>query len=252
MLNSRINWGSQFSASLSGRNSQHHSIHLSPEWKKKQPPPWVFTTFKWNGAQSSCESLRMWDAAARTFIRFSKLIQLKQPTQEHIRTEVQLCESTDELFLMSKTKEKWDILCMHSVLLHCYGFHFSLFAFIPTNFIWQPILTNLFFLRCSVSANAFVSTDLILQSSFLFLPYLLYVVNCNYFSYFILCFFHCFVQPPVVTYKSDDYDYFFPFTLMQSCVLKVSQSQLEHLRFHLGGCRRKLSFWFPFPLNCFH
>lgn len=96
--------GSQFSASLPGSNSQHHSIHLPPEWKKMQPPLWVFTTFKWTGDQSSCESLRMWDAASRTFIRFYKLIQLKQPTQEHIRTEVQLCESTDELFPMNKSK----------------------------------------------------------------------------------------------------------------------------------------------------
>lgn len=98
--------GSQFSASLSGSNSQHDSIHLPPEWKTMQPPPWVFTTFKWTGDQSSCDSLRMGAAASRTFIRFYKLIQLKQLTQEHIRMEVQLCKSTDELFLMSKGKDR--------------------------------------------------------------------------------------------------------------------------------------------------
>lgn len=86
--------GSQFSASLSGSKIQA-SVHQSfPEWKKMQPPPLVFTTFKLTGDQSNCESLT---AASRTFTGFYKLILLKQPTQGHIRTEVQLCEGTKEL-----------------------------------------------------------------------------------------------------------------------------------------------------------
>lgn len=67
-----------YSAFLPGSNSQHHSIHLCPEWKRKcnhhrgcsQP----LSGLQIN--QAAKHSSRLCDASSRTFIRFHKLIQL--------------------------------------------------------------------------------------------------------------------------------------------------------------------------------
>lgn len=73
--------------------------------------------------QAVKHSNRLCDASSGRFIRFYKLIQLKQPTQECIRMELRLCESTDDLFLSHWEKSTqrhfvWmQILRLHLLLL---------------------------------------------------------------------------------------------------------------------------------------
>lgn len=137
MLNTLSMWGHTlvYSAFLPGSNSQHHSIHLCPEWKCKcnhhrgcsQP----LSGLQIN--QAVKHSSRLCDASSRTFIRFYKLIQLKQPTQEHIRMELQLCESTDDLFLSRgeqkrQNKTFWGWMQISCFILMTSIFHIYLYV----------------------------------------------------------------------------------------------------------------------------
>lgn len=143
------------SAILPGSNSQNHSIHLCPEWKHKrnhhhgcsQP----LSGLEIN--QAVKHSNRLCDASSGTFIRFYKLIQLKQPLRSALGWS---SDCVKALMIYSsvtgkRAHSKRHFVWMQILRLHCYDFHFSLLSLF-LNVTWQTFFfffTYFSLCRCS-------------------------------------------------------------------------------------------------------
>lgn len=226
--------GLQLSASLSGSNSQHHSIHLLPEWKQMQPPPYVFTTFKWTRDQSSCESLRMRDAASGAFIRFYKLIQLKQPTQEPIRQGPTV--SKHRWVIPHKQNKRQNEAFYVYANLTAFLLWLPFFVFPVT---WCDSRLNRFFPE--EAGVPLASPALILHNSFISST-----LCCNYVVLLYIMFLPLFYSATCCVPKSQMFiATFFLFLLIQSCTLKVRAYKVS-----LRWMQMKVV-CLNVPLNCF-